>query len=194
MRARYYDPNTARYLTRDPIAAATRAPYSYVSNNPLNRTDPAGLFGFSVIGAIAGAVTGAVVNTVSYALTCGSDCRTTGYVGAAVGGAVGGAIAGACIGTTLQVAGCGAVGGETAYLVQSAISGTPVTFVGAVDSAAIGAAGNGFAAEVGAEGGYFGRPFPANALSNTAGSAAVWLQGRLANDESVTSATAMNGC
>lgn len=43
LRARYYDPRTYNFLTRDPIAAATRAPYNYADNNPTNKTDPSGL-------------------------------------------------------------------------------------------------------------------------------------------------------
>lgn len=43
LRARYYDPSTAQFLTRDPLAALTRQPYGYASNNPLNTTDPSGL-------------------------------------------------------------------------------------------------------------------------------------------------------
>lgn len=31
-------------LTRDPVAALTRSAYGYVANNPLNGTDPSGLF------------------------------------------------------------------------------------------------------------------------------------------------------
>ena len=43
LRARYYDPATGQFLTRDPIEAETREPYGYVGGNPLNETDPAGL-------------------------------------------------------------------------------------------------------------------------------------------------------
>jgi RHS repeat-associated protein len=42
LRARYYDPVTAQFLARDPLAANTRQPYDYTSNNPLNSTDPSG--------------------------------------------------------------------------------------------------------------------------------------------------------
>jgi RHS repeat-associated protein len=42
MRARYYEPSTAQFLSRDPSLATTRAPYAYVSANPLNWTDPSG--------------------------------------------------------------------------------------------------------------------------------------------------------
>jgi RHS repeat-associated protein len=43
MRARYYEPSTGVFLTRDPIEAQTREPYGYVGGNPLNVTDPLGL-------------------------------------------------------------------------------------------------------------------------------------------------------
>jgi RHS repeat-associated protein len=43
LRARYYDPVTAQFLTRDPLTALTRTPYAYAANNPLNHTDPSGL-------------------------------------------------------------------------------------------------------------------------------------------------------
>lgn len=40
-----YDPTTGQFLTRDPLEALTRSPYAYVSNNPINGTDPTGLCG-----------------------------------------------------------------------------------------------------------------------------------------------------
>jgi RHS repeat-associated protein len=43
MRARVYDPATAQFLTVDPLANITRAPYYYAGNNPLNKADPVGL-------------------------------------------------------------------------------------------------------------------------------------------------------
>ncbi|MHB8660151.1 MAG: RHS repeat-associated core domain-containing protein [Solirubrobacteraceae bacterium] len=42
LRARYYDPQTGQFLTRDPIEAQTRQPYSYANDNPVNNTDPTG--------------------------------------------------------------------------------------------------------------------------------------------------------
>jgi RHS repeat-associated protein len=48
LRARYYDTATAQFLTRDPIEAITRSAYGYVSNNPVNRTDPTGLFHYTL--------------------------------------------------------------------------------------------------------------------------------------------------
>jgi RHS repeat-associated protein len=41
---RYYDPATAQFLTRDPLDALTGSAYSYVDDNPLNGSDPGGLF------------------------------------------------------------------------------------------------------------------------------------------------------
>ncbi|MHB8662784.1 MAG: RHS repeat-associated core domain-containing protein [Acidimicrobiales bacterium] len=43
LRNRYYDPATGQFLSRDPVVALTRSAYGYVSNNPLNGTDPSGL-------------------------------------------------------------------------------------------------------------------------------------------------------
>jgi RHS repeat-associated protein len=43
LRARYYDPAAAQWLSRDPIAALTQSPYGYVQDDPLNLTDPSGL-------------------------------------------------------------------------------------------------------------------------------------------------------
>ncbi len=45
MRARYYDPATGQFLTRDPLESLTRHPYTYVGDNPLNAVDPSGLRG-----------------------------------------------------------------------------------------------------------------------------------------------------
>jgi RHS repeat-associated protein len=43
LRARYYDPTTASFLTRDPLDAITRSAYGYVAGNPLNADDPTGM-------------------------------------------------------------------------------------------------------------------------------------------------------
>jgi uncharacterized protein RhaS with RHS repeats len=43
MRARYYDPTTGQFLTRDPLEAITRSAYGYVGGSPLNASDPLGL-------------------------------------------------------------------------------------------------------------------------------------------------------
>jgi RHS repeat-associated protein len=43
LRARYYDPTTAQFLTVDPLAAITGARYSYAGCNPITGADPTGL-------------------------------------------------------------------------------------------------------------------------------------------------------
>jgi RHS repeat-associated protein len=57
LRARYYDPETAQFLTRDPLEAQTRAPYGYADNTPVNATDPSGMLPSlqGISDAIAGA-------------------------------------------------------------------------------------------------------------------------------------------
>jgi len=42
LRARYYDPTTGQFLTRDPLASGFTSPYAYGNDDPLNRTDPSG--------------------------------------------------------------------------------------------------------------------------------------------------------
>jgi RHS repeat-associated protein len=46
LRARFYDPSTGQFLSRDPAVATTRLPYVYTGDNPLSATDPSGLWGF----------------------------------------------------------------------------------------------------------------------------------------------------
>ncbi len=52
LRARFYDPTTAQFMTRDPLAAVTRAPYAYGKANPTAFIDPSGL-GPCILGVIA---------------------------------------------------------------------------------------------------------------------------------------------
>ncbi|MFP4253473.1 MAG: RHS repeat-associated core domain-containing protein [Halothece sp.] len=49
LRARYYDPSTGRFTSRDPFEGVQRQPlslakYPYAHGNPVNLTDPSGLF------------------------------------------------------------------------------------------------------------------------------------------------------
>ena len=57
-RARYYDPRAGRFLTKDPIgfAGGDVNLYRYTRNNPINFTDPRGLWTIGIgLGATAGA-------------------------------------------------------------------------------------------------------------------------------------------
>jgi hypothetical protein len=48
LRARYYDPATAQFLSRDPAVALTQSAYGYVDGNPLNSTDPTGMWNYNL--------------------------------------------------------------------------------------------------------------------------------------------------
>ncbi len=48
MRARYYDPQTGQFLTRDPLEQITEQAYQYAGNDPVNAVDPLGLFPISI--------------------------------------------------------------------------------------------------------------------------------------------------
>ena len=110
LRARYYDPQTGQFLTRDPLEQLTRQPYSYVNDNPLNGTDPTGLdCGITdpggCINDAAGAVGGAVGGAATWAwnhpveavgVVAGGAALVTGVGAVAAGaGLLGEAAAGA---------------------------------------------------------------------------------------------------
>lgn len=40
LRARYYDPETNRFLTRDTLVSSTGEPYGYAGSDPVNARDP----------------------------------------------------------------------------------------------------------------------------------------------------------
>ena len=49
MRARYYDPSTGRFISRDPLNGSltnpqSQNPYAYSLNNPINYSDPSGQY------------------------------------------------------------------------------------------------------------------------------------------------------
>lgn len=46
LRARVYDPNTAQFLTLDPLLETTGEPYAYTTDNPENHTDQTGEYVF----------------------------------------------------------------------------------------------------------------------------------------------------
>jgi RHS repeat-associated protein len=85
LRARAYDSELGRFTTPDPLAAQPRvvaavSPYVYASNDPLNITDPSGLFSFgslvsSVVHVVKHVVSGAqhAVHAVTGAITRGAD-------------------------------------------------------------------------------------------------------------------------
>jgi len=60
LRARYYDPATGQFVTRDPLASATGQPYGYAGGSPLAYTDPSGLFEWPSWSQIATRYVGAI--------------------------------------------------------------------------------------------------------------------------------------
>ncbi len=70
LRARYYDPATSQFLTRDPLVSITGHPYAYVGDNPLTYVDWWGLYDPYPAGVTAAA--GAVcVSAVAVGATTG---------------------------------------------------------------------------------------------------------------------------
>ncbi|HWH93963.1 MAG TPA: RHS repeat-associated core domain-containing protein [Baekduia sp.] len=75
LRARYYDPATGQFISRDPLAAATRAPYAYAGGNPLNASDPTGL---DLVSALASGISSVVPSWASDAAADTLDVLTGG--------------------------------------------------------------------------------------------------------------------
>ena len=96
--ARYYDPSTAQFLTRDPIEPVTQQPYQYANGDPLDEVDPLGLWGWNPLSDIKQAA-GDASNFVS-------DHATGIEVG--VGIAVGVAAAATGVGAVIEAAGVAA--------------------------------------------------------------------------------------
>ncbi len=158
-RARYYDPETGRFITEDPIhfAAGDVNLYRDVFNNPANVVDPFGLFCLSpeAIGAISGAAGGATTGIIN-----GSRAGPWGAAGGAVIGAIVGAGAGAgaaSVESTIEKAAVGAGGGIVDTILSKVFGVTkkisPAGTVGGAAAAAVGggpggAAGAGAAAAI----------------------------------------------
>ena len=81
LRARYYDPATTQFLTRDPLETQTRSAYGYAAGSPLDSSDPTGLcdlcLGFSPVNALvnfgrgaSGGLTDVVANFISPGASC----------------------------------------------------------------------------------------------------------------------------
>jgi uncharacterized protein RhaS with RHS repeats len=87
LRARYYDPKTAQFITRDPLEAETGQPYLYANGNPTLYTDPSGMSAFSTIADVGGAaINGATLGLVKPGWV--DPCSWAGFAGEAAGGAV----------------------------------------------------------------------------------------------------------
>jgi RHS repeat-associated protein len=103
LRARYYDPATAQFITRDPLEAQTGQPYGYAASDPTDLVDPEGAFPHlpsfqNVADAAAGygdAITGGATKWARQKIgSDGTDYCSTAYLGGEVAGAVAGAMVG----------------------------------------------------------------------------------------------------
>ena len=56
MRARWYEPQTANFTTRDRAFAATDTAYTYAGDDPVNRGDPTGTYTLGICGGLAGEI------------------------------------------------------------------------------------------------------------------------------------------
>jgi RHS repeat-associated protein len=114
MRNRWYDPQTGRFLSQDPIGLAGGVNlYAYAGNNPTSYSDPFGLdcplrdwsckiyrAGMTVLGAVTGFVAGGGKGALE-SLVCGPATEACGVVAVPVE-AIGGAITGAAAGYALS--------------------------------------------------------------------------------------------
>jgi RHS repeat-associated protein len=86
---RAYDPNTAKWLSRDPLPNAERLQgpnlYEYVSNNPIDRIDPLGLAWYNDLGTALdnalGNATGTDPNAWQQSAAATADGATFGLTG-----------------------------------------------------------------------------------------------------------------
>lgn len=126
LRARYYDPTTGQFLTRDPAEQLTGQPYQYADGDPLDLADPLGLWwGQGIVHASLTAIsrTSAVVSTI--ASTIGTMCAIAGQLectGMADSVAIGASLAGLGADLIDQVAVCGKVDGVALALDAAGIA------------------------------------------------------------------------
>lgn len=90
LRARYYEPATGQFITRDPLEALTGDPYGYADGNPIVNTDPLGLFsipgldgdygfefnpmdGVNAMVNIGRGATGGLTDRLANAIECGAS-------------------------------------------------------------------------------------------------------------------------
>jgi RHS repeat-associated protein len=133
LRARWYDPTTAQFLSRDPLEALTQSAYGYAGNDPINYTDPTGLAPWDgvvdwvddISGQDVANFAGGVLNTITlgngdtvagwFGVECNYD-KTSGWYFA-------GEVAAVAIPTGLGGATIARKAGVTAYRSEHVIAG-----------------------------------------------------------------------
>lgn len=96
---RYYDPALGRFTQPDPSGQETN-PYLYASGDPINNSDPTGLFGWPDVGEGLGGFAGGVLGVVATATVCstGVGCLVGGAILTGLGTGSGAAIGSALLG------------------------------------------------------------------------------------------------
>lgn len=103
LRARYYDPVTAQFLTRDPLTAFTLAAYAFGGGNPLNMFDPLGLWDWNATSiGLAALATAAGIAAVALTVT-GAGAPLGIALGEVALGAGEGAVTAATVATGLEI-------------------------------------------------------------------------------------------
>ncbi len=129
LRARYYDPATGRFISRDPVKGTLANPqslnaYQYSYNNPVNLNDPSGNIPILLAMGVSGAVGAASGVAYTYAT---NPCATMGDLAMAGGK---GFVAGAVAGGAALAAGALAVEAGASALVSSMVGGVSSGIVG----------------------------------------------------------------
>ncbi len=149
MRARWFNPWMARFMSEDPIQFQGGMNwYGYCGGDPLSRVDPEGTFFHILIGAGVGGIVGVGGQFISDVIR-GETSGFNQYAGAFVGGAVTGGLATATGGASLlvstgarvaMVAGSGAVGAASGNLVEQGMGSRPFSGTELATKTVIGAA------------------------------------------------------
>jgi len=110
---RYYDPATGQFLSSDPLVNITGQPYAYSNDDPVNESDPLGLWGWNPISDVTQAWNDTGGKAVHYVATHPKEAIGIGLgvVAVATGGAgllVGGAAATTILSATAVGTGLGA--------------------------------------------------------------------------------------
>jgi len=99
LRARYYDTDTADFITEDSYLGKTSDPltlnrYNYVKSSPLNYTDPSGHWAQIVVGAIIGGVVSGFTNYIMQKISGNEEINQrelwTNVLSGVISGALGG--------------------------------------------------------------------------------------------------------
>lgn len=177
--ARYYNPETGRFMSADQfepggpeLSAASYNLYSYSENNPITYNDPSGEFVEIIIAIVIGAVIGAYIgaaavngtmNPLNWDWTSGKT-----YLGLAAGAAIGGVGGAVSAGTAAALGGgitaniiAGATAGALENAAYSALAGDPPEdlLLNGLTGALLGGVGGGIASAGGR---------PSSALRSTA--------------------------